>query len=596
VSFEDRLDADLITIPGQLLAEPRLVLIVLGQTGIREFELPLGACVLGRSASADIDVNDRSISRAHARIVRTREGVQLMDLGSRNGTFVNDVAVGAEGKSVRPGDTIRFGHVSAQLHQARTATPEQAALMTPEEFDRKVAEDAGRCVRYDRSMAVVTVEVDGRPEDVVDIVRPLRMRGLRLVDGITLRAGRLDLLISEASKDEAVAIARQVVETLTRREIAARLGVAAFPGDAPSAESLLLAAELAMRNAREGIAVAQDAARILHVGAREVVVAEPSMVRLFGLVERMATVPMPVLVTGETGTGKEIIAEALHFLGPRARGQLVKLNCAAVPETLLEAELFGYERGAFSGATAAKPGLFEQAASGTLFLDEIGEMSGPLQAKLLRVLEDNKVRRLGAVRDRFVDVRVVVATHRDLETAVAEQRFREDLLYRLNTLMLAVPPLRERPREIALLAERFALEAARASGIEPVKLGRPLLAALEAYRWPGNVRELRNVVSRAVVTCEGKELGLAHLPPAIARAAGKVAEAPAPSVAEKTGEVALGPLDEQVRAFERERIVRALESTNWNQTKAAALLEIPRRTFVSRLASLGISRPHRPSR
>jgi DNA-binding NtrC family response regulator len=211
-----------------------------------------------------------------------------------------------------------------------------------------------------------------------------------------------------------------------------------------------------------------------------------------------------VLITGETGTGKELVAEAIHYNGPRNRHPFLEVNCAALPENLLEAELFGYERGAFTDAKASKPGLFEAAHGGTLFLDEIGELSLPLQAKLLKVLEDKRVRRLGSVRTLVVDVRIVAATHADLPRMVREGRFRRDLLYRLNVLTAELPPLRARGEDVLILTEHFAAHFCRRYELPLPAISPEVRRALLAYSWPGNVRELRNGVERAVLMGDGE--------------------------------------------------------------------------------------------
>lgn len=226
----------------------------------------------------------------------------------------------------------------------------------------------------------------------------------------------------------------------------------------------------------------------------------PPMLELKKLIRQIATSDVSVLIQGESGTGKEVVADVIHALSNRADRPIIKISCAAIPETLLEGELFGYERGAFTGAVSAKPGKFELADGGTLFLDEIAEMSPALQAKLLRVLQDGRVQRLGSTRDIQVDVRIISATHADLQTAILEKRFREDLYYRLNVVQLYLPPLRDRPEDIPLLADHF-LKKYAARMQKPIKSIAPqAMEQLRAHTWPGNVRELENTVQRALAT------------------------------------------------------------------------------------------------
>lgn len=241
----------------------------------------------------------------------------------------------------------------------------------------------------------------------------------------------------------------------------------------------------------------------------------PSMQELGDLVRRVADSDATTLVLGETGTGKELVARALHRLGTRADERFVALNCAALPGELLESELFGYARGAFTGATRDRPGLFEEAAAGTLFLDEVAEMKPSLQAKLTRALEEHAVRRLGEARERPVDVRLVAATHRDLESMVKSGTFREDLFYRLNVAVVRVPPLRERREDIELLATHFLKDSVVQNRRRVVGFTQEALTALSQYHWPGNVRQLRAAVERACVVARGERIEVGELPPEV---------------------------------------------------------------------------------
>jgi DNA-binding NtrC family response regulator len=322
-----------------------------------------------------------------------------------------------------------------------------------------------------------------------------------------------------------------------------------------------------------------------------VIVADANMQAVYAQAERATTALISVLLLGETGVGKEVLARWIHGHSPRAKGPFIAINCAAFSEGLLESELFGHEKGAFTGATHARPGLFESAEGGTLFLDEVGELPTSMQAKLLRVLAERVVLRVGARTPRPVDVRFISATNRDLEAEVVAGGFREDLFYRLNGLCLAIPPLRERPGELELLARSFVLAACR-------QLERPLLALspealrlLRAHRWPGNVRELRNVIDRAVVLCPEASIGPEHLPTSFAATQPSAELAATPLGAPPAVEMDPQRFEAQVASLERARIVEALGRCAGNQTQAAKLLGVARRTLVARLVELGIPRP-----
>jgi DNA-binding NtrC family response regulator len=324
---------------------------------------------------------------------------------------------------------------------------------------------------------------------------------------------------------------------------------------------------------------------------------------------------IPVLVLGETGVGKEVLATMLHALSPRASRPLVCLNCAALPEALLESELFGHERGAYTGAVHSKPGILEAAKGGTVFLDEVAEMPPAVQAKLLRVIDRHEVLRLGTTTPRAIDVRFIAATNRDLEAEVSRGTFREDLFYRLNGAQITIPPLRKRRDEIGPLARTFVSMSCRQAGrtSEP-RMAPEALALLLGYAWPGNVRELRNVIERAVLLAQGDTIAPEHLPGDKLRGASVGREAArSDSATDRPREglpdrrristvrprMALPGRDPDEPTLvdnpEQARILRVLQECDFNQTRAAELLGISRRTLVSRLNSYGWTRPRRRS-
>ncbi len=305
-------------------------------------------------------------------------------------------------------------------------------------------------------------------------------------------------------------------------------------------------------------------------GVRPILGSHPAMVDLYKLVFRVAGTRSPVLIEGESGTGKELLARTIHEQSPRRGRPFVAVNCTSLSETLLESELFGHVRGAFTGAVERRPGLFLEANRGTIFLDEVGDMSLAMQAKLLRVLQEQEVKPVGGGETVPVDVRVVAATHRDLGALVASGRFREDLYYRLRVVALRVPPLRERSEDIPILAEHFLGRFATLSGRRIQGFSREAMAVLQRYRWPGNVRELENVVDRAVALAPGLVVGVDDLPEEIVL----------PTKAATGGAAGDGG---SLDAVVRRHVLSVLESAGGNKSEAARLLGIPRRTLYRML-------------
>jgi DNA-binding NtrC family response regulator len=312
-----------------------------------------------------------------------------------------------------------------------------------------------------------------------------------------------------------------------------------------------------------------------------IVVADPAMDRLLQLARRLALVDTSVLVVGETGVGKEVMAREIHAHGPRAAGPWVRVNCPSLPDTLLESELFGFERGAFTGADRAKVGYVESAHRGTLLLDEIGDLPLRLQVKLLCVLENRCVQRLGSTREIPVDVRVVSATNRDLREEVAQGRLREDLFYRISAFTLRIPPLRERPAEIAPLAALFARRCAARMGLGPPAISPQAAEALARHAWPGNARELRNAMEHAMVLADGPAILPEHLPEST-RAAGGVPGGSATAGGE-------GTMRESLSQIERAQIEGAPQPEGGNQTRAARRLGTSRRALIYPMHKYGIA-------
>jgi two-component system nitrogen regulation response regulator GlnG len=326
-----------------------------------------------------------------------------------------------------------------------------------------------------------------------------------------------------------------------------------------------------------------------------------AMQNVFKLIGQLAASDATALITGESGTGKELVARAIYSHSSRADRPFLAINCAAIPEQLLESELFGHERGAFTGATTQRIGKFEQCNGGTIFLDEIGDMTPATQTKILRVLQSGTFERVGGNTPLKVDVRVIAATNKPLEQAVAARQFREDLFYRLNVVRIPLPPLRERREDIRLLVDYFLRKLAREQQTQPKSLSAGVLRALEKYHWPGNVRELENVIRRALVVAKGDAILLSDLPPEITGGSGAVPVAAPVSATPVTGEAGelavqlfkIARKDPKLKilpAVERVLVIEALRETGNNQVQAAKLLGITRATLRKRIEKFGISR------
>ncbi|MEN6625124.1 MAG: sigma-54 dependent transcriptional regulator [Candidatus Sumerlaeia bacterium] len=414
--------------------------------------------------------------------------------------------------------------------------------------------------------ALAALETGGADLLLTDLKMPT-MDGLEVLEQARRRVPDLDVIMMTAYAS---------VETAIK---AMKLGafdylIKPFPND----ELIMLVGRVAERRSlrEENHLLRQTIAD--QFSTENIVAASPAMRDVLKRAAKVASSSVSVLLRGESGTGKEVLATAIHAGGPRRERPLVKVNCGALPETLLESELFGHTRGAFTGAVETRKGLFQQADGGTIFLDEIGEISPALQVKLLRVLQSGEFQRVGDAQTFRVDVRVIAATNRDLEEMIDTGAFRSDLYYRLNVVPITIPPLRDRPDDIPALIDHF-LGRIRKRMQRQISLSPEAFERLRAYRWPGNIRELENAIEHACVMCEGDAIHAADLPIA-------VQNEPAQAAADNPA----GNSRQTLEEIEKQALIEALETTHYNHTRAAELLGITRRTLGYRIDKYNLPR------
>ncbi len=581
---------------------------------------PAGELIIGRGSEGGVILTDALVSRRHAQILVGPDGLQLTDLGSRHGTLVNGERLTAV-HALRSGDVVTVGGTLIVVQ--RPLRPASAAphLLDLALFTRKLDEEAERAAYYQRELVLAVLRA-ATPFDGPRAAAILDSR-LRVMDSAALLdEHHIALLLPELDADSAALVAQELGPAIAPAGKRLACGISSSPGDGLDGDTLLASARAAADTASPGsVLQAREAVLQLEAGPHRIVVADPGMVQLYDLARRLARSDMPILIQGETGAGKELAAAAIHAFSPRSRGPFVSINGAAIPEALAESELFGHARGAFSGAMSAKPGQFEAASGGTLFLDEIGELPLAIQAKLLRVLENGEITRLGEVKPRTIDVRVVAASNRDLENAVAEGGFRRDLYFRLGAARLELPPLRDRPRDIAVLAPVLLAATCARLGRGPLALSITATQALFLHDWPGNVRELRNALDYAAAAAPDAayEIESWHLPAPLAqvarqvgdgalgpvfgsrrasaasptsprsvidtlRASAEAEQAPAaPATAPQGPPSGMRPIAEEIRELERARMIDALRATGGVQNRAAERIGMPGRTFATKL-------------
>jgi two-component system response regulator AtoC len=554
---------------------PGYFLVVLGLEHTLTQRLPeQGTLEIGRGEEADVRIVDALASRAHARL-HVGEVLEIEDLGSANGTRLRDRPIPPRQRALfSPGDAISIGTTLLVVQRQRPAFAPRR-IWPHGYFEARLIEACAQAEAAKGTFALVRLHAKG--PRVQELLAALQRPGDVLA---AYAPDEYEVLLVDTERETSEALKNEMVLRLEGEGLAARAGIAFFPGDGTSPQALVSRACEVLRPATPlpvaGAPVLENAA----------------MRRLYSVAEKAARGTINVLIVGETGAGKEILAQTVHRASPRAGQPFVALNCAALSDSLLESELFGYEKGAFTGAAQAKLGLLEAAHGGTLFLDEIGEMSLGLQAKVLRAIESKQVLRVGATKPRDVDVRFVAATNRDLEEEIAAKRFREDLYFRLNGMSLEIPPLRDRTDEIPALAGLFLDRAAKQMGQAIPSLAPEVLPELQRYAWPGNIRELRNVIERALLLSSGAAITLEHLPLEKMRRSARPASlrpaSPEPAASAPAAPIGTPPTFGEL---ERQAILDALVRCAGNQSRAAELLGIPRRTFCKRLAEYSIPRP-----
>jgi two-component system response regulator AtoC len=549
--------------------EPRAFLVIhIEEGGSRVVDLPEGVDVtFGRSRGATITVEHEKVSRMHARVRRTGDVIEVEDLGSRNGTRVNAEKVDGVHR-IESGDELSIGPIIAVVGVS-SGLRRPSAIADAETGEARLAAEVDRSVRYHRPVTIALLRITS--DAVLDSIA----RTLRPMDLIAEDAGDDYLVIfPELGRAEGAAAIQRALDFGRASNTPSSAATALCPDDGTTVDVLISQLRSGLRTGRAPRAETQvpDAPVVL----------DPTMQRVYSLVERVADSAMTCLLLGETGVGKELVCEAIHRRSSRRERPLIKLNCAALPETLLESELFGHERGAFTGADRKKIGFFEAADGGTLFLDEIGEMPLSLQAKLLRVLERKVITRVGGTTEVATDARLIAATHRDLDGDVKSGRFRQDLLFRIGGFTIVVPPLRDRQREIVPLAEHFARTTAAEQGRSAPVIAEDARELLAGYAWPGNVRELKNAIERALVLC-GEQITADELPDRLRDAAQRTR--PIVGSADVRGHLA---------EVERAAIVSALEAEGANQTRAAKRLGLSRRALIYKMEKYGLKAP--PSR
>jgi diguanylate cyclase (GGDEF)-like protein len=560
--------------------------------------------IIGRREDAQIPLEDEQASRNHAKISFANGKILVTDLGSTNGTLVNGIPI--KERTLEDGDEIIIGASVLQFFVPTSMGDKSQGITirTHNYFETRLNEELDRAARYNRPLSLLMIGINfrelGKSEQkdslehkkgviIAELVVMIKAM-IRTMDIISSYSSEeLELMLPETDKTHALKLAKRITEDSVKVVgIPVNIGISSFPEDSQSKELLVDKCRQALKLSRS------KKTEHITVIDREVVIHSEKIQAIFDMITRVAASNINVLILGETGVGKEVIAEAIHHRSARKTQTLISVNCAALTETILESELFGHEKGSFTGADKLKIGLFESAKGGTIFLDEIGEMPMKTQAKFLRVLQNKKIMRVGSSKEIPVDVRIIAASNKNLEESIERGLFREDLFYRLNAITITVPPLRERKEEIPALVQNF-IKLFNGENNKSVQSVSPdAMEILCQYDWPGNIRELKNTIERAVVITNGDTIFKEHF-------SSKIFKAPQPKrpleeeverefFDDADRETAMGDMKIIVANYEKKLILNALRKCGWNQTKASEILNVPRRTLVSKIKKYKITK------